>query len=188
MAATAVSQPQVQEPHPAPIDRNGVLILIRTTLIALQQADESGNYTVLRDIAAPAFQQANTAARLGEIFTNLRAQKIDLAGVTVLDPQLTLLPQIEGNGLMRMAGFFPSVPTQINFELTYAPVDGRWRPFGISVQLGSSSPVAPSPPVASSVGAPSADVPSKKTEQGSTRRKQRVARPTAESKTDAEPQ
>ena len=141
--------PQEQAaPQPAQIDRNGVLILIRTTLLALHQANETGNYTVLRDLGSPAFQQANSAARLSEIFANLRAQNLDLSGVAVLDPQLTLMPQIEANGMMRMAGFFPSVPMQVNFELLYAPVDGRWRPFGISVRLASSAPVAPVPPTA----------------------------------------
>ena len=54
----------------------------------------------------------------------------------MLEPQLSLLPQIESNGLMHMAGFFPSVPTQIRFELLYAPVQGQWKLFGISVSLG----------------------------------------------------
>jgi hypothetical protein len=66
--------------------------------------------------------------------------------VAVIDPQLTLLPQIEANGMMHMAGFFPSVPTQVNFELAYAPVDGRWRLFGISVSFGQAAPAAPQPP------------------------------------------
>lgn len=74
----------------------------------------------------------------------------------MIDPQLNLLPQIEANGMMRMAGFFPSVPTQVNFELTYAPVNGQWRLFGISVNLGSSAPVAPSPPAPAAPGAKSA--------------------------------
>jgi hypothetical protein len=64
----------------------------------------------------------------------------------VLEPQLTMLPQIDGNGLMHMGGFFPSAPSQINFELVYAPVGGRWRIFGVSVGVGPSSPVAPNPP------------------------------------------
>ena len=151
--ADAFAQPKspqsVQQqpgPSPAQIDRNGVLILIRSTLLALNQANETGNYTVLRDLSAPGFSAANNAARLGEIFARDRAQKLDLSGVAVLDPQLTLLPQIEANGLMHMAGFFPSAPSQVNFELLFAPVDGRWRVFGISVNVGSSTPVAPSPP------------------------------------------
>ncbi|TXN78332.1 hypothetical protein [Methylobacterium sp. WL8] len=142
----SIQTQQQAAPQPAQIDRNGVLILIRSTLLALHEANETGNYTVLRDLSAPGFRDANTAARIGEIFASQRTQKLDLSGVAVLDPQLTLLPQIEANGLLHMAGFFPSVPSQVNFELLYAPVDGRWRLFGISVNVGSSTPTAPSPP------------------------------------------
>ena len=132
-------------PKPAQIDRNGVLMLIRSTLLALDQANKTGNYTVLRDIGAPGFQ-SNTAARLGEIFAKLRNDNLDLSGVAVIDPQLNLLPQIEASGLMHMAGFFPSVPNQVNFDLSFAPVNGQWRLFGISVGVGSSAPAAPAAP------------------------------------------
>jgi hypothetical protein len=144
---TAAAQQQQQQaaPKPANIDRNGVLMLVRSTLLALDHANKTGNYTVLRDIGAPGFHN-NTAARLGEIFAKLRNDKLDLSGVAVIDPQLNLLPQIEANGMMRMAGFFPSVPSQVNFELLYAPVDGQWRLFGISVSVGQAGPVAPAPP------------------------------------------
>jgi len=53
---------------------------------------------------------------------------------------LTLLSQIESNGLMHMTGFFPSVPSQIKFELLYAPVEGQRKLFGVSVALGQSGP------------------------------------------------
>jgi len=138
-------QPQSQAPKPAQIDRNGVLILIRETLLALDQANRTGNYTVLRDLGSPDFQ-ANTAARLAEIFAQQRHDNVDLSGVAVIDPQLTLLPQIEANGMMHMAGFFPSVPTQVNFELAYAPIGGRWRLFALSVSLGQAAPAAPQSP------------------------------------------
>src|SRR5271165_4582860 len=130
-------------PKPAQIDRNGVLILVRSTLLALDQANKTGNYTVLRDLGAPGFQATNNPARLGDIFANLRRDKIDLSGVAVLEPQLTLLPQIENSGMMRMTGFFPSAPAQVKFELLYAPVDGQWKLFGIAVSLAQSGPVAP---------------------------------------------
>jgi hypothetical protein len=145
VASMAQSQPS-PSPKPANIDRNGVLMLIRSALLALDQANKTGNYTVLRDLGAPGFQAANTAARLSEIFASQRNDKLDLSGVAVIDPQLSLLPQIEANGMMRMAGIFPSVPSQVNFELLFAPVDGQWRLFGLSVNIGQSAPVAPAPP------------------------------------------
>jgi len=129
-------------PKPATIDRNGVLILVRSTLLALDHANKTGNYTVLRDLGAPGFQ-VNTAARLAEIFAEERNEKLDLSGVAAIDPQLSLLPQIEANGFMHLAGFFPSVPKQVNFEMIFAPAEGQWRLFGLSVQLGQAAPTAP---------------------------------------------
>jgi len=147
---------QAPAPKPAQIDRNGVLMLVRSTLLALDHANKTGNYTVLRDIGAPGFQ-SNSAARLGEIFAKLRNDNLDLSGVAVLDPQLSLLPQIEANGLMHMTGFFPSVPSQVNFDLAFAPVNGQWRLFGISVSIGQSGPAAPEPPPAAAQKQPPAN-------------------------------
>ena len=146
LSSVQAQQPPTQPaPTPAQIDRNGVMILIRSSLLALDHANKTGNYTVLRELGSPRFQ-ANSSARLGEIFTKLRSDNLDLSGVAVIDPQLSLLPQIEANGMMRMAGLFPSVPAQVNFELAFEPVNGQWRLFGISVSIGQTAPVAPSPP------------------------------------------
>ena len=136
-----------QAPKPANIDKNGVVILVKSALLALDQANKTGNYTVLRDLGSPNFQ-INTAAKLAEIFASQRQQQLDLAGIAVLDPQLTLLPQIEANGMLHMAGFFPSVPQQVTFELLWEPVNRQWRLFGLSVNLTSGGPVAPEAPVA----------------------------------------
>ena len=145
LAQQPAAKAEQPAPKPANIDRNGVLMLVRSTLLALDHANKTGNYTVLRDIGAPGFQ-TNSAAKLAEIFAKLRNDRLDLSGVAVIDPQLSLLPQIEANGMMHMAGFFPSVPSQVNFELMYAPVDGQWRLFGISVAVGQSAPAAPPEP------------------------------------------
>jgi hypothetical protein len=167
-ALLAATQALAQEskpdqPRPAQIDRNGVLILIRSTLLALDDANKTGNYSVLRDLGAPGFQLGNTDARLDEIFAAERKSNLDLSGVAVLEPQLTLLPQIEANGMMRMAGFFPSAPSQVNFELLYAPVSRQWRLMGLSVSLGQTAPVAPAPPPPqASAGRPSARKPDAK--------------------------
>lgn len=130
------------KPLPANIDRNGVLILAKSALLALDHANKTGNYTVLRDLGSANFQ-ANTAARLAEIFASQRQQRLDLSGLVVLEPQLTLLPQIEPDGKLHLAGFFPSSPMQVNFDLSFEPVNREWRLFGISVQLSAGGPTAP---------------------------------------------
>ena len=58
--AFAEESKPVQEPKPAQIDRNGVIILIRSTLLALDDANKTGNYSVLRDLGAPGFKLASS--------------------------------------------------------------------------------------------------------------------------------
>src|SRR3982074_443105 len=53
LLAAFASTARAQAPKPAQIDRNGVVILVRSTLLALDQANKTGNYTALRDIGSP---------------------------------------------------------------------------------------------------------------------------------------
>ena len=142
-ASAAPTPAPTPPPRPLQIDKNSVLILIRTTLVALQQANQTGNYNVLRGLTAPEFQKSNSAEKLAQIFANLRAKNFDLSGVVVLDPQLTVLPEIYSNGVMRFAGFFPSVPMQVLFEMQFFPVNGQWRLVALAVDVAGSAPAAP---------------------------------------------
>ena len=110
-----------------------LIILIRSSLLAVHHANVTGNYTVLRDLSAPSFQAVNSAARLGAIFANLRDQGLDLSVVAPLTPQITQGPSITPQGMLGLAGIIPSQPLQIQFQLVFQPVEGHWRLFGVSV-------------------------------------------------------
>ncbi len=65
----SIALAQAEQKHaakPANIDCNGVPMLVRSSLLALDHANETGDYTMLRDIGAPGFQ-INTAARLANL-------------------------------------------------------------------------------------------------------------------------
>lgn len=144
-AADPFSSQATPPPRMVEMDKNSALILVRTTLIALQQANQTGNYSVLYSLSAPGFQKLNSPERLSQLFAKLRAKNFDLSGVLVLEPQFTVLPELYSNGTMRMAGFFPSVPIQVYFDLQFAPVQGQWRVVAIAVDIGGATPVAPTP-------------------------------------------
>ena len=153
LAGAAHSQPapaapaQAPAPRPASIDRNGVLILLRSTLLALDHANKTGNYTVLRDLGSATFRAYN-AAQIADTFAPHRRDRLDLSGVSVLEPQLSAAPTIGADGLMRLEGVFPSVPSQVNFSLVFAPEDRIWRLAGLSLRLSPSGPEAPPTPPA----------------------------------------
>jgi len=134
--------------RPAQIDRNGALTLVRTALIALQQANQTNNYSVLYSMSAPGFQSTTPVDKLASNFAGLRNTKLDLSGVAVLEPQFVIAPQVDSKGVMRMAGYFPSTPMQVNFDLQYTAIENRWRLLGITVTVSPSLPLAPSSPSA----------------------------------------
>jgi hypothetical protein len=127
-AAPAVGQQDVALP---PAD--ALMTLIRTTLIALNQANLTGNYSVLRDLSSPAFQASNSDADLALIFAPLRGQRLDFSAVLTVTPQLTKGPEITPQGLLHLGGTFPMQPVAVNFEMLFQRFNGSWRLFGISV-------------------------------------------------------
>lgn len=128
-----------QTPAQAPLPQLAVppaeklVLLIRMSLLTLNDAIQSGNYTVLLDRGGPSFRRANTAAGLSRIFTTLEGQRPDLAAVAILTPQLTEAQIVGPEQRLRLQGYFPTQPMQINFELIYEPADGQWQVFGLSV-------------------------------------------------------
>lgn len=139
-------------------DAEKIVLLIRTALLTLNDAVQTGNFTVLRDVGAPGFREANSAARLTQTFSSLMSQHVDLSGIAITAPQLAEAPVIDPkNNLLRIKGWFPSGPLQINFALWFQPVAGRWRLFGISVNPALPTTNAPSaathaPPARASSG------------------------------------
>jgi len=135
-----------------PTSLEQAIYLIRSTLLTLNDANRTGNYTVLRDLAAPGFQTQNTAADLSLIFSDLRRRNFDLYAAALLAPQLTAVPALDQNGMLRLTGYIPTQPMQINFDLLFQNVNNQWRLFGISVatpETATGRPqaqAAPEPP------------------------------------------
>jgi hypothetical protein len=98
--------------------------------------------TVLRDLAAPGFQERNSAADLAVIFTDLRRRNFDLFAVALAAPQLTATPARDDKGMPRLTGLFATRPQQINFDLMFQDIGGQWRLFGIAVQTPDAPPLA----------------------------------------------
>ncbi len=59
--------------------------------------------------------------------------------------------------MLRLTGFFPTKPLQINFDLLFQNVAGQWRLFGISVSTPAAQQPATSqtpPPAKPATSAP----------------------------------
>ena len=137
---------------PAP-DRHETAQLVWTTLIAVDHANRTGNYSVLRDLAALSFRSANNAARLAGIFANIRANDIGLRRVVLASPVYAEPPKLLDSGLYRVRGSFPFRPTGIRFDLLFKQTEGEWQLFGVSI-----APVEmPAPPADGAAQEPEAE-------------------------------
>jgi hypothetical protein len=121
-----------------------VVTLTRTALVAVHQANVTGNYTVLRDLGAPDFRDRNSAADLAAIFASIRQLKIDLSVAVLLDPQISQATMTDRN-LLHVVGALATKPVPVRFELLFQPLAGTWRIYGVAIVpvQGEGAPAAP---------------------------------------------
>lgn len=160
--APAISQAASPGAPPQNVDGPQLSTLIRTTILALHQANITGNYTVLRDLGSNGFQSANTAADLAAQFALFRQHHISLSSAVLYDAVLDKPPKLSTDGTLRVIGHFPTKPQQIVFDLIFLYEAGAWRIAQLTVGT-RPPPAAPNgaavtPPATSDL-IPSTDAP-----------------------------
>ena len=148
-SAPALAQVSSAMPPPSPMPVPNELELAKmiwSTMAAVDHANAAGNYSVLRDLSAPAFQMNNDSAKLAKIFETLRASNVDLSNTMLLAPTYEFAPVIMSGNILHVKGFFGLRPTAIGFDLYYQWLQGKWRLYGVSIVPSSISAVQPGPP------------------------------------------
>ena len=136
-------------------------VIIKDAIIALHHANMTGNYSVLRDMGTPVFRENFDQTALAGAFANLRARKINLSPAYHLSPNLTKTPELNKDSELVLVGFFPTQPMQIQFELRFMQLDGKWRLSGIGADAlpppgpQASAAASPPPPAPAQQPAPS---------------------------------
>ena len=151
--------------------------LIKSTITALQHANQTGNYSVLRDLGTPVFRERFDQAQLTAIFSNLRSRSVNLSPVLFLAPNLTKQPELTEGNQLRIVGDFPTQPLKIQYEMLFLQIDGVWRIDGLAVDAVPQQPAgtAPAPVSAPASGTPPAG-------------HQQPAKPTANNTPEKKPQ
>lgn len=145
-AEQAASRPAVTVP-PAEV----LVMLVRGTLLAVSQANETGNYSVLYGLSGPVLQRSSSPEALAGALANFRAKGINLSPVAVYAPAFAPPPVVNADGLLRLSGSFPTVPFSVRFDLAYAQTPQGWRLEGLGVdavpapQPATAAQAAPSP-------------------------------------------
>ena len=129
-SVAAAQPPAAAVTIPIP-DEAGAARLVWSTMAALDHANKTGNYSVLRALGSAAFQASNSEVALSGIFVPLRQQRLDLTGTLGTPPSYDFPPRLEG-GLLRVRGAFRTRPQAVQFDLLFQWNQG-WVLQGIAV-------------------------------------------------------
>lgn len=123
-----------QSPLRSPIpDENTLARLVWTTMVALDNANRTSNYSVIHALGSPDFQRRNSPAQLEQSFTELRQNRVDVGRAILMTPSYYIPPQILDDGSLRLRGGFDYRPKSIRFDLVFKNIIGGWSLSAISV-------------------------------------------------------
>lgn len=133
--APGPSVPGIPPPSLRPVpDQTSLAKLIWTTMAAVDHANKSGNYSVLRDISSTAFQINNDPSKLALAFATIRNSRVDLSNALLVAPTYTVAPQQLQSDVFRVQGVFSLRPMAIAFDIYFQWERGDWRLFGIDIR------------------------------------------------------
>lgn len=135
--ATPTIAPAAPPPSQAEIvmpSSDVLIVLIRSTLDALNQANITNNYTVLNGLGSISFAANNPPAKLAMVFEPFRANGINLSGTLVTTPILDQPAKIE-QGRLLLVGHLETRPQVTRYNLIFEPTGGAWRISDLNVSM-----------------------------------------------------
>ena len=145
MAQAPAPQPTAAHAPSIATDFRVLEMLVKNAICAVNHANITGNYTVLRDLGTETFRQQNSAAKLAKIFAHYHDEHFDLSPVLTSQPQFTRPPAEVQPGRLQLAGYFPTQPRAVRFAITYQRTAAGWGIEEISLDIAPLASVLAPP-------------------------------------------
>lgn len=110
-------------------------ILIKAALLTLNDANVTGNYTVLHAKLAKQFRDQITPDKLKLAFKSFADQKVDWDLIAAKAPVATSEAKIDNRGALILRGYFDTRPSRVNYELDFMISEREWKPITLNVKL-----------------------------------------------------
>jgi hypothetical protein len=109
--------------------------LIKTYLLTFNDANLTGNYTVLHAKLAKPFRDQFNPDKLKQAFKSFADQKVDLGVIVAKQPIATTPSTIDSRGALLVRGYFDTAPSRLIYELDFVPSEEEWKPISIHVTV-----------------------------------------------------
>ncbi len=110
-------------------------ILIKTSILTLNDAIVSGNFAVLHAKLAKPFREQFDPDRLKQAFQGFAEKKVDMAAIAAAHPVATDDAQIDDRGALLLRGRFDVDRSRLAYELDFLPSEVEWKPIGLHVSV-----------------------------------------------------
>ncbi|HEY7608256.1 MAG TPA: hypothetical protein VIF14_03410 [Alphaproteobacteria bacterium] len=127
-------------PNPTPlgpgIPRADILeVMVKAALMTFNDANLTGNYTVMSARLHPEFRQQVPPDRLASIFAAFRTNKISIAPLLAHKLVFSEPPSIDTNGLLIAKGQLETRPWRTTFDLAWRRDGDQWWLWKINVRV-----------------------------------------------------
>lgn len=112
-------------------------ILIKTSLLTLNDANLTDNYTVLHAKLAKPFREQFSPDQLKQRFKGFAEKKVDWGLIAAKPPIATSETEIDNRGALLLRGYFDTKPKRVICELDFLPSEGEWKPIKLIVIVKS---------------------------------------------------
>ncbi len=109
--------------------------IVLAAILEFNEAIQKGEFGDFYKSTAPAWQAQLTERKLKNAFQGFIDAGVKLDGVKSVEPVFEPAPQINGEGLLVVSGFYPTTPNQVVFSMKFAYVLPHWKLFGLDVNL-----------------------------------------------------
>lgn len=108
-------------------------VLVRTTLMTFNDANMTGNYSVLLAKASKQFREQMTVEKLTVAFESFRSKKLFFEGIVTDDYESQQKAKLDSEGALVLAGEFKNDDVQLKYKLRFAQDSDAWKVIGIDV-------------------------------------------------------
>jgi hypothetical protein len=112
--------------------------LVKSSLMTFNDANVTGNYTVLHAKISKPFALKFPPDKLKETFKDFHDKSIDFDVVSAMAPVYDEPPAVDADGKLLLKGHFATEPSRVKFELDFIPSDGEWKLIAIHVVLAAA--------------------------------------------------
>jgi hypothetical protein len=110
-------------------------VLIKASLLTLNDANVTGNYAILHARLSKPFREQFSADRLKQSFKEFADKKTDWEAVVAMPPIPTESSYIDKNGALILRGYFDAGARHVIYELDFIPSEGEWKASNLSVSI-----------------------------------------------------